>query len=239
MHYAAIRLRRTIAAVALIATSMGFAAPGGATEAGPAEGPVADEVARIMVQERQTIETVGASRVAALTEQAVPLRRPGQAGPIDLDRLPATLTMAALDAQPAASGDADWRCLAEAIYYEARGEPLQGQIAVAEVVLNRVDSRQYPNSICGVTRQGVGNGRVCQFSYACNGQPERMASPVPRQRSEKLAAIMIAGRDRTITAGATHFHATYVRPSWSRQLVQTAAIGQHIFYRQGTRVASN
>jgi hypothetical protein len=215
---------------------------GGAAGAGTegAETTVADEVAAIMGHERQTIETVGASRVAALTEQAAPpLPRPGHIDDLHPDALPATLTVAAIDGLPGVTGDAEWRCLAEAIYYEARGEPLQGQVAVAEVVLNRVDSRQYPNTICAVTRQGVGNGRACQFSYACNGAPERMASRVPRERAEKLAAVMIAGRERGVTDGATHFHATYVNPSWARQFVRTAHIGAHIFYRQGTRVASN
>jgi spore germination cell wall hydrolase CwlJ-like protein len=221
--------------VALLAT--------GAAKAGtgtPETTRVADEVALIIGHERQTIETVGASRVAALTEQATPpLPRPARAEDLDPDALPGSLTFAALDRVSGVTGDAEWRCLAEAIYYEARGEPLQGQVAVAEVVLNRVDSRQYPNSICGVTRQGVGNGRACQFSYACDGRPERMANRVPRERAETLAAIMIAGRERDVTDGATHFHATYVRPGWARQFVRTAAIGAHIFYRQGTRVASN
>ena len=201
---------------------------------------VPEEVSLIIGHERQTLETVGASRIAALTKQTVtPQPRPARVADIDAGALSGSLTFAALDRMPGVTGDGEWRCLAEAIYYEARGEPLQGQIAVAEVVLNRVDSRRYPNSICGVTRQGVGNGRACQFSYACNGQPERMANRGPRERSEKLAAIMIAGRERSVTDGATHFHATYVRPGWARQYVRTAAIGAHIFYRPGTRVASN
>ncbi|CAN5752799.1 cell wall hydrolase [soil metagenome] len=201
------------------------------------ESAAATEVVAIMTAERTTIETVGASRIAALSREAL--------GPLPRSRIveatAATrqLSPAALDAMPKATGNEEWRCLAEAIYYESRGEPLQGQIAVAEVVLNRVDSRHYPGTICGVTRQGTGNGRVCQFSYACNGKAERMASAGPRHRSEVLAAIMIAGRSRDLTDGATHFHATYVRPSWSRQLTRTAAFGQHIFYRQGTRVAQN
>jgi hypothetical protein len=216
---------------------------GGAAKAGTEATDtrsVADEVALVIGHERQTIESLGASRVAALTERAdPPLPRPARSEDVDPDALPASLTFAALDGLPGVTGDAEWRCLAEAIYYESRGEPLQGQVAVAEVVLNRVDSRQYPNSICGVTRQGVGNGRACQFSYACNGVPERMSSRVPRERAEKLAAVMIAGRERSVTDGATHFHATYVRPGWARQFVRTAHIGAHIFYRPGTRVASN
>jgi spore germination cell wall hydrolase CwlJ-like protein len=226
---------------ALRTASGAFVAVFLATGAGAQDADhLAAGMARMLGQERMTIETVGASRVAALAAQATPpLARPATSSGMDAGALPETLTSAVIDALPSVSGDAEWRCLAEAIYYEARGEPLQGQIAVAEVVLNRVDSRQYPNSICGVTRQGVNSGRACQFSYACNGKPERMASAAPRERAEKLAAVMMAGRERTVTDGATHFHATYVRPSWARQFVQTAAIGQHIFYRTGVQVAQN
>jgi spore germination cell wall hydrolase CwlJ-like protein len=148
------------------------------------------------------------------------------------------LSVAALDALPPASGDEQWQCLAEAIYFESRGEPLAGQIAVAEVVLNRVDSRAYPNTICGVTRQGVGSGRGCQFSYACDGRPETLRTPGARERAQKLARLMMDGLPRTITDGATHFHATYVSPGWARKFPRTAAIGNHLFYRQPTQVAS-
>ena len=87
--------------------------------------------------------------------------------------LPATaqtegLTEAWLMAQPVPEGDADWQCLTEALYFEARGESLEGQIAVAEVILNRVDSPLYPRSVCGVVKQRGGGG--CQFSYVCNGK---------------------------------------------------------------------
>ena len=151
---------------------------------------------------------------------------------------PRTLDFAALDAMPHADGDAEWQCLATAIYFESRGEPLAGQIAVAEVVLNRRDARNYPNSICGVTNQGAGSGRGCQFSYACDGRSDVMQSAVPRERAGKLARMLIDGRPRTVTDGATHFHATYVRPDWSRRFTRTAAIGNHVFYRQGAQLAS-
>ncbi|PJN94271.1 cell wall hydrolase [Amaricoccus sp. HAR-UPW-R2A-40] len=140
---------------------------------------------------------------------------------------------------PAVSGDAQFQCLAQAVYFESRGEPLSGQIAVAEVVLNRVDNPGYPRSICGVTKQGAGSGRGCQFSYACDGRPDVMTSSVSKARSEKIARMLIDGRPRSVTSGATHFHATYVRPDWSRKFARTAAIGNHVFYRQSTRVASN
>jgi spore germination cell wall hydrolase CwlJ-like protein len=209
-----------------------------AAPAGAEDGPeVGRNVTEFMAQERATIEAVGRDRVAALAREALqPL--PRQAEPEQAAEAgPEVLSFGALDRMPSAAGGAEWRCLAQAIYYESRGEPLDGQIAVAEVVLNRVDDRRFPNSVCGVTNQGVGNGGACQFSYACDGRPERMASAVPRERAEKLAALMIGGRDRAVTDGATYFHATYVSPSWSRTFTRTAAIGAHVFYRSGTQVA--
>lgn len=189
------------------------------------------------------IEAIVASRAAAAAavdaahEAETLTVATRSAAPEAMPTLPARIDASVLDGLPAASGDAQWQCLAEAIYFESRGEPIAGQIAVAEVVLNRVDSRRYPNSICAVTKQGVGSGRACQFSYACDGRPDVMTSPVARDRAGKLARLLIDGRPRTITDGATHFHATYVRPSWARSFPRTAAIGNHIFYREPTRVA--
>lgn len=150
---------------------------------------------------------------------------------------PAKLDLHALDSLPKADGGAQLQCLAEAIYFESRGEPLAGQIAVAEVVLNRVDDARFPNTICGVTNQGVGSGRGCQFSYACDGRSDAMTSPLPRERSKKLASLMLAGRARTVTGGATYFHTHAVRPSWSRRFSRTTSIGHHVFYRASTVVA--
>jgi spore germination cell wall hydrolase CwlJ-like protein len=109
----------------------------------------------------------------------------------------------------------------------------------SEEALNRVDSSAYPRTICGVTNQGVGSGRACQFSYACDGRADAMSSGVARARAGKIARMLLDGRERDVTDGATHFHATYVRPGWSRKLARTASIGHHMFYRQGTRVAQD
>lgn len=153
--------------------------------------------------------------------------------------VPQRLDFGTLDALPRTGGDAEWQCLAEAIYFESRGEPLEGQVAVAEVVLNRVDdNRDFPRTVCGVTRQGAGSGRGCQFSYACDGNSDVMKSALPRARAEKLATLMLAGRARTVTDGATYFHARSVRPGWSNRFVRTASIGHHVFYRPATQVAS-
>jgi hypothetical protein len=135
-----------------------------------------------------------------------------------------------LAAMPEPKGDAQWECLSKAIYFEARGETLRGQFAVAEVILNRVDSPDYPGSICGVVEQRGGGG--CQFSYVCDGRADRMRDPEAMWRAERIAAAMMNGAPRALTMGATHFHTRQVRPGWARRFPQTAAIGAHLFYKQ-------
>lgn len=135
-----------------------------------------------------------------------------------------------LAAQPAPKGDAQWECLRSAIYFEARGESLKGQFAVAEVILNRVDDSAYPRTICGVVKQTSSKG--CQFSYVCDGIKDVMNDKTAADRAGRIARVMIDGAPRTLTAGATHFHTHKVKPSWSRQFPRTASIGGHQFYRQ-------
>ena len=165
--------------------------------------------------------------------------RPRPRDEATMPAVPAKLDVASLDAMPRVSGSDEWRCLAEAIYFESRGEPLEGQVAVAEVVLNRVDDAQFPRTVCGVTNQGAGSGRGCQFSYACDGRSDVMKSTAARLRAEKLAAIMLDGHPRTVTDGATYFHTRSVRPGWAGRMTRTARIGHHYFYRAATQVASN
>lgn len=134
-----------------------------------------------------------------------------------------------LAALPVAKGDADWACLAEAIYFEARGESVRGQFAVAEVILNRADSALYPNTICGVVHQSGGGG--CQFSYTCDGLSDHIGDRRAFRTAGKIARLMIDGAPRRLTDGATHFHTHAVRPGWAHRMPRTAAIGQHLFYR--------
>lgn len=133
----------------------------------------------------------------------------------------------------------DWSCLAEAIYFEARGESHRGQVAVAEVILNRVDSRYFPDSVCGVVRQGTGELHRCQFSYTCDGHAEVIAEKKAFLTAGKIAKLMLEGRPRVLTGKATHYHTTQVSPKWSRKLRVTARIGEHIFYRRPTKVSAN
>lgn len=138
-----------------------------------------------------------------------------------------------------ADGDAEWACLAEALYFEARGESVKGQFAVAEVILNRVDSAAFPDTICQVVHQGTGKKYGCQFTYTCDGRPEEIHEPRAFDRVGKVAHLMTEGAARALTDGATHYHTKSVNPNWSRVYPRTATIGVHHFYRKPTRVSSN
>ena len=144
-----------------------------------------------------------------------------------------------LASRPAAKGNAEWRCLAEAIYFEARGESIKGQFAVAEVILNRVDSAEYPNTVCGVVNQGTGRKYACQFTYTCDGLKEVIAEPRAYTTVGKIAKLMVSGAPRQLTKGATHYHTKAVNPRWARAFPRVATIGVHHFYRQPTRLAMN
>lgn len=130
-------------------------------------------------------------------------------------------------------------CLAEALYFEARGESVKGQFAVAEVILNRVASRAYPNSVCGVIHQGTGRKYQCQFTYTCDGHPEHIREARAYEQVRRVAYISLMGKADSLTDGATHYHTTQVRPSWARKFPKTATIGVHMFYRQPVQVARN
>lgn len=136
-----------------------------------------------------------------------------------------------IDAQPARKGDRQWRCLAEALYHEARGESVKGQFAVAEVILNRVESTLWPSTICNVVHQGTGRHLQCQFTYTCDGFSDRIRERKAFERAGKIAQVMMSGGARVLTGGATHYHTRAVNPRWSRKFPRTAEIGTHLFYR--------
>lgn len=123
------------------------------------------------------------------------------------------------------------RCLALNIYHEARSEPESGRLAVAAVTLNRVRSPAYPDSVCGVVRQGGERLHRCQFSWWCDGKSDVPTESRAWDQALRLARRSLLGLEEDPTGGATHYHATYVRPRWASVFEDTARIGQHIFYR--------
>jgi spore germination cell wall hydrolase CwlJ-like protein len=129
-------------------------------------------------------------------------------------------------------GEAEQKCLATAIYFEARGENTRGQAAVAQVVLNRVRNPAYPNTICGVVYQNDNWRNACQFSFACDGIKDRITSPEHYRLAKDIAMAVTAGKIFISDVGSsTHYHATYVNPRWSRTMEKMKKIGLHIFYR--------
>lgn len=121
-------------------------------------------------------------------------------------------------------------CLAQAVYYEAALEPVLGQRAVAQVVLNRVRHPAYPNTVCGVVYQGW-NQKVCQFSFTCDGALMRKPQTDLWRSAKAIAQDALSGREVPEVGTATHYHADYVVPYWAFKLGKIATIGRHIFYR--------
>lgn len=190
----------------------------------PSPATVGIQLSSLMETEREALFSTSARRMQSIAKPYVAPRRNN--GP------EVTFARSDLDAMPKASGGEQWKCLAEALYFEARGEQLKGQFAVAEVILNRVDMPNYPNTVCGVINQGTGKRHACQFSYTCDGRPERINDPKSWERVGKVARIMLDGAPRTLTDEASHYHTTAVNPRWARVYPRTTRIGTHIFYRQ-------
>jgi spore germination cell wall hydrolase CwlJ-like protein len=123
------------------------------------------------------------------------------------------------------------KCLAEAIYFEARSEPKEGQAAVAQVVLNRVSSGLYPASVCGVVYQNRHRWHACQFSFACEGKSLRVNDQDSWASATRIANEVMDGKTYLAdVGGSTHYHANYVRPRWAKRLKKMDVIGHHIFY---------
>ena len=148
---------------------------------------------------------------------------------------------------PVVAGDHDWmstplpatvfsaaeqKCLAEGVYFEARGENVKGQAAVAQVILNRVRNPAYPSTVCGVVYQNQNWRNRCQFSFACDGTRPRVRSGEHYRVAQEVAMAVTAGKIFIPEVGsATHYHATYVNPRWARTMEKMKKIGLHIFYR--------
>ena len=123
------------------------------------------------------------------------------------------------------------RCLAEAVYFEARSEPELGQAAVAQVVLNRIKSGLYPTSICGVVYQNSHRHLACEFTFTCEGKSLAVTEPGPWATAVRLSKAVLDGSHyNPRIANATHYHANYVSPRWGKHLKKMDVIGRHIFY---------
>jgi Cell wall hydrolyses involved in spore germination len=124
------------------------------------------------------------------------------------------------------------QCLASGIYFEARGESVKGQAAVAQVILNRVRNPAYPSTICGVVYQNEDWRNRCQFSFACDNIRDRVNSKRHWKMAREIALAVTAGKIWLKEVGsATHYHAVYVRPAWARTMKKVGRIGLHVFYR--------
>ncbi|MGL5011034.1 MAG: cell wall hydrolase [Paracoccaceae bacterium] len=196
------------------------------------------QMSALLGTERTTVRALGQEQIAAISSgPEAPATRPADAtavaktavAPVAAARVP-DLTIrydaAWLAQQAAPTGGEDWQCLRKAIYFEARGESIRGQFAVAEVILNRVDSRRFAGSVCGVVHQSG------QFSFMFDGHSDNMRDRGAIDRAGRIARLMLDGAPRGLTAGATYFHTTGVNPRWARQFDRTAQIGAHLFYRQ-------
>jgi spore germination cell wall hydrolase CwlJ-like protein len=209
----------SIRAAIIAATTLTIAAGIGATAPG-----VAGEAEKTPIQ---AINEAAAEQVPTMAESLAALEadeaQATTAELADADTSHATLA-AAVAAQDAVAVDAELNCLAIGVYYESKGEPLEGQLAVAEVILNRAKSGRFPASVCGVlTQRG-------QFSFVRNG---RLPQPPASARAWKtaLAVAQVARDDAwdSRVSNALFFHARYVSPGW--RLARVGSVGNHIFYR--------
>lgn len=126
-------------------------------------------------------------------------------------------------------------CLTQAVYYEARGESPRGQLAVAQVVMNRVKHPAFPKTVCGVVFQGSARRTGCQFSFTCDGSMRRGQETSAWKRARKVAARVLAGAAVAEVGSATHFHTTAVSPAWGPQMRRVAQVGMHVFYKFNPR----
>ncbi len=189
-----------------------------------------NQLTNLLGQEHQALRQINIDRMRVITAAPKTSLRPVRRGETpDIPKI--SYTREWLNNQPVASGGAEWECLTQALYFEARGESVAGQFAVAEVILNRVDSSRFPNTVCAVVNQGTGKRHQCQFSYTCDGKAEVVNEPAAYTNVGKIARALLDGAPRNLTVGATYYHNQSVRPRWSRTFTRTASIDGHLFYR--------
>lgn len=207
-----------IATFAMFALTISAQAEVNETSVEKAPSFLEDFLNQIITQERVALSAVTPDDFSRLT------RRPSNSQGIDV------YSRDYLSGLPNATGGKNWKCLTEALYFEARGETIIGQFAVAEVIMNRVSSGRFPDSVCGVIHQGTGKKFRCQFTYTCDGRKETVSDQSAWHVAGKISRLMLDGAPRNLTLGATHYHTHAVRPKWARVFKKTTTIGEHRFY---------
>lgn len=166
--------------------------------------------------------------IAAATESGESVAPKGEVN-ADNQRARSPAERLALDGKSRAKSE---KCLAEAVYFESRGEAVRGQIAVAQVVMNRVFSGKYPDNVCGVVYQNKYRHLACQFTFACDNNPDVIREPEMWERAKKISKAMLDGQIWLPEVGkSTHYHAYWVRPSWVAEMKKMYKFGVHTFYR--------
>ena len=221
-----LHLCRAVIAATMIALSGAAFAEVTVSQSNDPASLMADQFASLFGAEHYAVNALPEAQLSALAN-GVAAAKP-RAG-----NLPSAVeyTDAFLASLPVPTGDQQWDCMRKALYFEARGETVAGQFAVAEVILNRVDSPNYPKTVCGVVKS-TGRGS-CAFSWVCDGNSDVMRDPTAIDRAGRIARVMLDGAPRDLTLGATYFHTRAVRPNLGR-VVQTVAIGSHLFFRKPT-----
>ncbi|PHS25850.1 MAG: cell wall hydrolase [Robiginitomaculum sp.] len=153
----------------------------------------------------------------------------------DLQIMASLETFTKAHIEKAATQEKALNCMSMAIYYEARSESVSGQLAVAQVVLNRVKHRAYPDNICDVVFEGSTRATGCQFTFTCDGSMRALPRQTGWDRSRKAAIHAMLGMSDVTIGRATHYHTVEVKPYWSSTLLRTANIGMHVFYRFPSR----
>jgi spore germination cell wall hydrolase CwlJ-like protein len=221
--------RALVGAVA-IGSTLGFALGGAYLAGGAARAAVAEARTQRIAAAAGDVTLSPASAMTQIGEaaQMAPTVQPDQHNASLKAGFQKTALKVGSAAQPfkAASGKRDLDCLTTAVYYEARGEGVRGQEAVAQVILNRVRHPAFPKSVCAVVYQG------CQFSFTCNGATRRGHESAAWDEARGIASRALSGFVLASVGNATHFHTTGVAPGWGG-MVRVAQIGAHVFYRFG------
>lgn len=199
----------------------------------PSSGDEPVAVASLPVQvQAPPPKTAASFRLASLRSDADAPEGVTSASRGDDEKGRSTTRLSHLLLLPESDLRAQQKCLAEAVYFEARGEPSRGQYAVAQVVMNRTRSGFYPNSICKVVYQNRHMFNACQFSFACDRWPDRIYGRSAWDNAVRIARdVTENGAWLPEVGGATHYHADYIRAWWAPKMIRIAKLGRHIFYR--------